>query len=98
MNLKAFFDERTSTLTYVVWDAKTRDAVVIDPVMDYEPAGSTTWTESVEKVTAFLDAEELKLHFVLETHAHADHLDPSHLLSRSPGYGVVGAPRMHFYA
>ena len=54
MELEAFFDERTSTLTYVVWDAETRDAVVIDPVMDYEPAGSTTWTESVEKVIAFL--------------------------------------------
>lgn len=36
--------------------------------------------------------------YCLQTHAHADHLDPSHLLSRSPGYGVVGAPRLHFYA
>jgi phosphoribosyl 1,2-cyclic phosphate phosphodiesterase len=36
--------------------------------------------------------------YCLQTHAHADHLDPSHLLSRSPGFGVVGAPRLHFYA
>ncbi len=36
--------------------------------------------------------------YCLQTHAHADHLDPSHLLSRSPGYGVIGAPRLHFYA
>jgi len=36
--------------------------------------------------------------YCLQTHAHADHLDPSHFLSRSPGYGVVGAPRLHFYA
>jgi phosphoribosyl 1,2-cyclic phosphate phosphodiesterase len=36
--------------------------------------------------------------YCLQTHAHADHLDPSHLLSRSPGYGVVGVPRLHFYA
>jgi phosphoribosyl 1,2-cyclic phosphate phosphodiesterase len=36
--------------------------------------------------------------YCLQTHGHADHLDPSHLLSRSPGYGVVGAPRLHFYA
>jgi glyoxylase-like metal-dependent hydrolase (beta-lactamase superfamily II) len=83
MDLKAFYDGRTSTLTYVVWDAQTRDAVVIDPVMDYEPAGSTTWTESVEKVTSFLDAEGLKLHFVLETHAHADHLSGSQLLNQA---------------
>lgn len=36
--------------------------------------------------------------YCLQTHAHADHLDPSHLLSRSPGFGVIGAPRLHFYA
>ena len=71
MDLEAFYDERTSTLTYVVWDAKTRDAVAIDPVMDYEPAGATTWTESVDKVTSFLEAEGLKLHFVLEPHTPA---------------------------
>ena len=39
-----------------------------------------------------------KVRYCLQTHAHADHLDPSHFLSRSPGFGVVGAPRMHFYA
>jgi len=83
MDLKAFYDERTSTLTYVVWDAKSNDAIVIDPVMDYEPAGATTWTESVDKVTSFLDAEGLKLRFVLETHAHADHLSGFQLLNQA---------------
>jgi len=39
-----------------------------------------------------------KVQYCLQTHAHADHLDPSHFLSRSPGYGVVGAPKLHFYA
>ena len=39
-----------------------------------------------------------RVRYCLQTHAHADHLDPSHFLSRSPGYGVVGAPRLHFYA
>jgi phosphoribosyl 1,2-cyclic phosphate phosphodiesterase len=39
-----------------------------------------------------------QVRYCLQTHAHADHLDPSHLLSRSPGYGVVGAPRLHFFA
>ena len=39
-----------------------------------------------------------RLHYCLQTHAHADHLDASHLLSRSPEYGVPGAPRLHFYA
>ena len=39
-----------------------------------------------------------RVRYCLQTHAHADHLDPSHLLSRSPEFGVVGAPRLHFYA
>ncbi len=39
-----------------------------------------------------------RVRYCLQTHAHADHLDPSHFLSRSPEYGVVGAPRLHFYA
>jgi len=48
---------------------------------------------------SFLHGRSLtKVRYCLQTHAHADHLDPSHFLSRSPGYGVVGAPRLHFYA
>jgi phosphoribosyl 1,2-cyclic phosphate phosphodiesterase len=48
---------------------------------------------------AFMHSRPLtRVRYCLQTHGHADHLDPSHLLSRSPGYGVVGAPRLHFYA
>jgi phosphoribosyl 1,2-cyclic phosphate phosphodiesterase len=48
---------------------------------------------------SFLHGRSLtRVRYCLQTHAHADHLDPSHFLSRSPGYGVVGAPRLHFYA
>ena len=48
---------------------------------------------------SFLHGRSLtKVRYCLQTHAHADHLDPSHFLSRSSGYGVVGAPRLHFYA
>lgn len=80
MQIKAFFDERTSTLTYVVFDPQSRDAIVIDPVMDYDPASGTVSRESVEKVVGFLNQERLKLRAVLETHAHADHLSGSQLL------------------
>ena len=83
MEIKEFFDNRTSTLTYVVWDPKTRDAIVLDPVMDYDPAASTTWTESVDRVISFLNEHQLKLHYVLETHAHADHLSGSQLLKQA---------------
>lgn len=81
-NVKAFFDPRTFTLTYAVWDPDTRDAVVIDPVLDYEPVGSYTFTESIDAVVAFVRAEGLKVRCSLETHAHADHLSAGQLLRR----------------
>lgn len=74
MNIETFYDERTSTLTYIVFDPETKDAVVIDPVLDYDPVGSKLWTESVDLVITYLRENDLKLHAVLETHAHADHL------------------------
>lgn len=83
MEIKAFFDQRTSTLTYVVYDASTKDAVVIDPVLDYEPGASKTFTESVERVIDFIKTNELRLRTVLETHAHADHLSGARLLKEA---------------
>lgn len=80
--IKEFFDKNTWTLTYVVWDEGTRDAVVIDPLMDYDPAASKTSEESAKNVIEFLRAKELKLHFILETHAHADHLSGSQIIKR----------------
>lgn len=74
MDIKAFYDDRTSTLTYVVFDAASGDAVVIDPVLDYDPVGSKIWTESVDAVLAFVRGRGLRLHMILETHAHADHI------------------------
>lgn len=82
MNIETFFDPETFTLTYVVFDATTRDAVVIDPVLDYDALSSSTSTHSVEKVEVFLRKQDLKLRFVLETHAHADHLSGSQYLRK----------------
>lgn len=78
--IESFFDDRTSTLTYVVYDPDSRDAVVIDPVLDYDPAASTTWTESVDRVAAYLEAHELHPRLIAETHAHADHLSGSQMI------------------
>lgn len=77
MQIKAFYDEATYTLTYVVYDEATRDAVVIDPVLDYEPGASQISLESYQEVVRFIRSENLTLHYVLETHAHADHLSSS---------------------
>jgi glyoxylase-like metal-dependent hydrolase (beta-lactamase superfamily II) len=89
--VKPFFDPRTHTLTFVVWDPASRDAVVIDPVLDYQPVGSYTFTESVDEVSEFIRSSSLRLHFVLETHAHADHLSGSqHLARRFEAKVVIG--------
>lgn len=77
MHIQAFFDPTTYTLTYLVFDPETLDAVVIDPVLDYEPGSSTTALNSFEEVKQSIQSQGLRLHYVLETHAHADHLSSS---------------------
>jgi glyoxylase-like metal-dependent hydrolase (beta-lactamase superfamily II) len=80
MEIRPFYDPATFTVTYLVWDPKTKDAVVIDPVLDYDPLASRTSAESFGELAAAIDELGLKLHWVLETHAHADHLSSSQLL------------------
>ena len=92
MNIQHFFDPATFTLTYLVSDPTTRDAVVIDPVLDYDSAGSQTTTKSLDLLSAAITEQGLKLHYVLETHAHADPLSGSQLLRRRFGAKVaIGA-------
>lgn len=78
MEIKHFYDPATFTLTYVVYDKNTKDAVVIDPVLDYEPASATTSTESIDTLVGFIKDQSLNVHYILETHAHADHLSGAH--------------------
>jgi glyoxylase-like metal-dependent hydrolase (beta-lactamase superfamily II) len=85
MELRPFFDPATSTLTYLAWDPATKDAVVIDPVLDFDPAASRTSTASVERVSGAIRELGLALHWVLETHPHADHLSGSQWLRRHHG-------------
>jgi len=82
MEIRAFYDPATYTLSYVVFDENTKDAVVIDPVLDFDPLRARTRTDSVEQIARFLTEEKLRLHYVLETHAHADHLSGSQYLKR----------------
>ncbi len=96
MIVKAFFDDQTYTLTYVVHDPESLDAVVIDPVLDYDPLASQTSTASVDDVLAYVTSNKLKLHYVLETHAHADHLSGSQILRERTGAKVaIGAKITH---
>lgn len=73
-SVQAFFDVPTGTLSYVVWNPESGDAVVIDPILDYEPVAKTTGIHAVSELTGFIRSHGLLPHYVLETHAHADHL------------------------
>lgn len=72
MEIRPFFDEQTWTLTYVVHDGRV--AVVIDPVRNYDPKSARTSWRSSEEVAAYLDREGLSVPYVIDTHAHADHM------------------------
>ncbi len=82
MLIQPFWDARTETISYVVYDAASRDAIIVDPVLDYDPAASKTWTESVDAIIRFVHEKNLNVHLVLETHAHADHISGAQLLKQ----------------
>lgn len=73
-DVKAFFDEATFTVSYVVSDPTTNRAAVIDPVLDYEPASGRTSTQSADELIAYLAEENLGVDWIIETHVHADHI------------------------
>lgn len=74
MKIQHFHDERTGTLSYVVSDDAEATAVVIDPVMDHDLRSGRVFHESAETIAGYLDEHGLAVPFVLDTHAHADHL------------------------
>lgn len=86
---QAFFHEATSTVTYLVWDVRTKAAAVIDPALDYDPKSATIATASADAILAFAADRGLKVLYVLETHAHADHLSAADHIRRVTGAEVV---------
>lgn len=89
MEIEALYDRDTFTLTYLVFDADTRHAVVIDPVLDYDPKGSKTSTTSADKLLETIKKRDLNVSWILETHAHADHLTSSQLLAKELGAKIA---------
>lgn len=78
--IEKFYDSKTFTLTYIVFDEATKDSVVIDCVLDYDANSGKCSHDSINKLISFIDTKKLKVHYILETHAHADHLSgASHL-------------------
>src|SRR5690606_14267986 len=90
MKIQHFFDSDTYTLTYVVSDPLSKDAVIIDPVLDFEQASGALTGPSIEKILHYVKENGLNVLALLETHAHADHLSSSQLLKRFYPNATVG--------
>ncbi|MEO6227840.1 MAG: MBL fold metallo-hydrolase [Thermomonas sp.] len=86
LHIAPFFHEGTSTWTYVIH--RSGDAVVIDPVLDYDPKSGEIGIDSVRVVQHYLAEKDLRVHRILETHAHADHLSSAQVLRAATGASV----------
>lgn len=91
-NIRAYFDEVTFTITYLVFDPATRRAAIIDPVLDYDPGGGVADSRSIDAILAEAKAAGLAIEWVLETHAHADHLSAAQVVKAKTGARIgIGA-------
>lgn len=90
--IKAFFDQATYTFSYVVRDPDSMACAIIDPVLDYDPKSGRTSTRSADMIIDHVTREGLTVEWVLETHAHADHITGSvYLLERLGGRTGIGS-------
>ena len=89
-----FFHEPTSTVTYLVADPASKKAALIDPVLDFDPASGKVWRESVNGVLDGADRLGLSIAWILETHAHADHLSGARIAHARTGAPVVIGARI----
>ena len=87
--VESFFDPETWTFTYVVSAGKGSPCVVIDSVLNYDSNSGRTATRSADQVIEFIQAKQLKLEWILETHAHADHLTAAPYLQEKLGGKLV---------
>ena len=87
--VKGFFDQDTWTVTYVVYEQPGSACAIIDSVLDYDPKSGRTSTKSADEVIAFVKANQLEVAWILETHAHADHLTAAPYLQAQLGGKVA---------
>ncbi|GGZ57519.1 hypothetical protein GCM10008101_08880 [Lysobacter xinjiangensis] len=87
--VQSFYDPATFTFTYVVYDRDGGRAAIVDPVLDYDPAAARVSTASADRVLAFVRERALTVDWILETHAHADHLTAAAHLKRATGAKVA---------
>ena len=83
--VNAHFDPATGTISYVVYDQPGGHAAIIDPVLDYDPKSGKTGTTSADALRAFVQEQQLTVDWIIETHAHADHLSSATYLRQHLG-------------
>ena len=81
-SVAAFFDETTSTLSYVVADLESKVCAIIDPLVELEETSAEITTRGAEKILEHLRINELSCEYILETHSHADHLSAAYFLQQ----------------
>ena len=90
-HIRAFFDESTHTISYLVADSQTKDAAIIDPVLDFDQATGSASLRSADAILRAAAEDGLAIEWILETHAHADHLSAApYLRSRTRGKVGIG--------
>jgi glyoxylase-like metal-dependent hydrolase (beta-lactamase superfamily II) len=80
VHIEMFFDQDSSTFSYVVVDITNNRAAIIDPVLNYDSAAGTVSSENADRILDYINANQLQVDWILETHAHADHLSAAHYL------------------
>ncbi|WP_367109760.1 MBL fold metallo-hydrolase [uncultured Psychrobacter sp.] len=91
MQVHSFLHDDTETYTHVLADAKQKLCAIIDPVLDFDPKAGSTATDSVDEVIEFVREQEWELVYIIETHAHADHLSAAiHVKVTLGGKLVIG--------
>lgn len=90
--IEGFFDEATNTVSYLVVDPATRAAALVDPVLDYDPKSGKVSTASADRLLAAAEKAKARIEWILETHAHADHLSAAQYLKAKTGAPIgIGA-------
>ena len=87
--IKGFFDEETSTISYVVYDMTSKKCAVIDSVLDFDFSSGTIDYHNAEKIISYIEKMKLDLEWLIETHVHADHLSASPYIQKKLG-GKIG--------
>jgi glyoxylase-like metal-dependent hydrolase (beta-lactamase superfamily II) len=92
MMIEGYFDARTSTVSYLLCDERTRECAIIDSVLDYDAKSGRVWTEGADKLVARVRELGMNVRWLLETHVHADHLSAAHYLREKVGGRIaIGA-------